>query len=98
MTKTQTVYRLYVGSPTSSGKLSNACTSKITRMVGKHFESFTVVQASGCFRGKSEDSLIITIASKSSPPVRELARTLRQMLTQDGIGLESNGHYERITD
>ena len=90
------VYRLYVG-------LSQANCSKIIdrdqviNTVARCTDSFTVYDAQGFFRGEPEDTLVVTVAHESSHYIKSLAYDLCVLLNQDGIGLEYDGHYHRIT-
>ena len=90
------VYRLYVGlSQTNCSRTIDR--DQVVNTVARYTDSFTVYDAQGFFRGEPEDTLVVTIAHESSHYIKSLAYDLCVLLHQDGIGLEYDGHYHRIT-
>ena len=90
------VYRLYIGlSQTNCSKIIDR--DQVINTVASCTASFTVYDAQGFFRGEPEDTLVVTIAHESSHYIKSLAYDLCVLLHQDGIGLEYDGHYQRIT-
>ncbi len=90
------VYKLYIG--LSQGNHAKAVNrDQIIAIISRSIASFTVSDAQGIFRGKSEDTLLVTIAHVSCQYIKNLAYYLCVQLHQDGIGLEYDGHYHRIT-
>jgi hypothetical protein len=90
------VYRLYVGLlQTNCSKIIDR--DQVINTVARCTDSFTVYDAQGFFRGEPEDTLVITIAHESNHYIKSLAYDLCVLLHQDGIGLEYDGHYQRIT-
>ena len=90
------VYKLYVG-------LSRIDTPQpideaaVIDWFAKRTESFTTQTAQGYFRGQREGVIVLTLAHESYSFVEDLARQLRIFLEQDGIGLEYDGAYHRVT-
>lgn len=89
------LYRIYIGADNDNGKVD---ITAITNFLGTHYESFTLTPSHGHFRGKAEQSIVVTIAAKDINELKEQLRHLRKLLHQDGIGIEIDGHYERITN
>ena len=90
------VYRLYIGlSQTNCSEIIDR--DQVVNTVARYIDSFTVYDAQGFFRGEPEDTLVITIAHKSDHYIKSLAYDLCVLLHQDGVGLEYDGHYHRIT-
>ena len=90
------LYRLYVGlSQTNCSETIDR--NQVVNTVARYNDSFTIYDAHGYFRGEPENTLVITIAHESSQYVKSLAYDLCMLLHQDGIGLEYDGCYHRIT-
>ena len=90
------VYRLYVGlSQTNCSETIDR--NQVINTVARYIDSFTVYDAQGFFRGEPEDTLVVTIAHESSHYIKSFAYDLCVLLHQDGIGLEYDGCYHRIT-
>ena len=90
------IYRLYIGlSPAITPKTIDS--NQVISWVARQVESFTVLTAQGFFRGHAEDTLVFTIAHDDQRFVINLAHKLRAQLNQEGIGLEYNGVYHRLT-
>lgn len=90
------IHKLYVGLP-GSDSLPSTSRTDVLSLVANHFDSFTASDAIGFFKGKSIDTLIITIAHDDCERVRSLAESLRVHCRQKGVGIEQNGFYSRIT-
>ena len=88
-------FRLYIG--LNRGKESQLDRGAVFEALRRHFESFTVSDALGCFRGEQEPSLVVTLVGESLGQIRKIAAELREEFKQDGIGIEHHGIYERIT-
>jgi len=89
------VFRLYIG--LNRCKESQLDRGAALEALRRHFESFTVSDALGCFRGEQEPSLVVTLVGESLGQIRKIAAELREEFKQDGIGIEHHGIYERIT-
>ena len=90
------VYRLYIGlSQANHSKAINR--DRVIAIIARSIASFTIYDAQGFFRGEVENTLVITIAHESSNYIKSLAYDLCVRLKQEGIGLEYDGLYHRIT-
>ena len=94
------VHVLYVGSG-PSGTLAAQDREQILELCGASFPSFTATDARGYFRGKSEDTLVIQVATDDVERVANLARDIAVARDQLGVGLagpDANGVlvYRRI--
>ena len=90
------VHKLYVGL-SCSDSLTQAYRNNVVKIVAGRIESFTITDALGYFRGMPEQTLVITIAHDDYELVETIADELRVQLRQDGIGLECEGMYYRVT-
>ncbi len=72
-------------------------TISIQTAVAVEFPSFSLLKGKGFFRGKAEDLLIVKIATDREQAVYQLASALRAALDQEGIGVEHDGRYNRVT-
>ncbi len=94
------VHSLYIGSG-SSGTLPEEDRRHVLKLCGASFPSFTSMNACGFFRGKSEDTLVIQVATDDVERVLNLARDIAVARDQLGVGLatpDANGIlvYRRI--
>ena len=91
------MFQLHIGSDSQTKQIPAATEKRICQMVGKVFESFTVLRGYGFFCGTAEEVLIVKIATTDETAIWSLAHRLRKGLQQAGIGIEFNGIYERAT-
>ncbi|NDQ56585.1 MAG: hypothetical protein GZ088_05865 [Acidipila sp.] len=70
------VYRIYT---------EDVDRNAVIRMVAKQFESFTVHETVGYYRGKAEDSIVIEIVDAKAAPVRALAKKIRLLTGQNSV-------------
>lgn len=92
------MYRLYIGSDNITNRHNEKRIAVIIEKVSEYFDSFSYNLQKGVFRGQEEDTLIVTIGTEDGEKIESLARELRLLLHQDGVGIEHNGGYFRITD
>ncbi len=90
------VYRLFVGLSCNNGD-NEIPSQDVVDVVSRSFDSFTVYHEKGYFRGQEEDVLVVMIACDDRQAVYALGRTIRETFGQEGVGLEYDGHYHRIT-
>ena len=88
-------YTLYIGS--RSADHAEADAALVASITASRFRSFTLFEGSGWFRGRREQVSMVKIATDDYDSVFDLARDLRARLDQDGIGLEYDGFYHRVT-
>ena len=89
------VHSLYVGS--RDGKaFSNAARQIVIDATTASFNSFTVVDADGYFKGRSVATLVIKIATDDGASAETLGRELASLLKQEAVGLETAGTYRSI--
>jgi hypothetical protein len=91
-------FTLFVGSPPDRDEISPHEYDGIRSCVGVLFPGFTIQKGEGCFRSRSEETLVIHIASREPAKVIELAHQLRLLLKQTGIGISHNGIYQRVRE
>jgi hypothetical protein len=87
------LFTLYLGSLNGQAPTIES----ITAMVGRRFESFTLMEAHGVFRGASERMWLVRIATDGAEKILLLASELREQWKQDGVGIELAGSYLRVT-
>ena len=90
-------YTLYVGSKNHQGSINAIDDEQVAAITSAAFESFTVLHGHGWFRGQREQVRLIKIATDDEESVLALAQGLRRAMDQDGVGIECDGHYRRIT-
>ena len=90
------IYRLYVGL-SGDDTQETIDGDQVIAWVARQVDSFTVLTTQGFFRGDEEDTLVFTIAHDDQHFVINLAHKLRAQLNQEGIGLEYDGAYHRLT-
>ena len=90
------IYRLYVGlSGYDPQEVIDG--DQVISWVARQVDSFTVLTTQGFFRGNVEDTLVFTLSHDDQHFVINLAHKLRAQFIQDGIGLEYDGTYHRMT-
>jgi hypothetical protein len=89
--KRMKMFTLYIGTNQTDAK------NEIVRIVGERFNSFTLLQGEGFFRGAAEPVWMVKIATEDCSRVIETAAEIRQTLEQDGVGIECDGCYYRCT-
>lgn len=80
------VYSIILGSPVS-GRISDEYRQQAIELCAAAFDSFTVIESDGYFKGKLEESLIFRIATLESEKVIKLAAQLAVVFNQDGVGI-----------
>ena len=91
------LFTVHLGSPSPRARLSPTEALEIRFRAAKRFASFTITEAEGCFRNQTEDTLLISVATDQYDEVLGLAKDLRVLFRQDGIGVSHNGIYQRVT-
>ncbi len=70
---------------------------QIVSVLEQWFESFTLLQGQGVFRGQREGMWLVKLASADPVRVIQAAEELRFTFGQDGVGIEYAGRYFRVT-
>lgn len=79
------MYKLYVGSNNETKELEM---DKIESILQANLDGYTLYSARGCWKGVSEDSVIIEVQGVSYEKIMEIASTLRDSLEQDAVALQ----------
>lgn len=91
------LFTIYLGSPSPRARLLPDERFGIIKRVSHHFDSFTISEAEGFFRGESEDTLLISAATGEPEKVLDLAMELLEYTGQQGVGVAYNDIYQRVT-
>jgi len=86
------LFTLYVGCADAK-----AAKGIVSQVVGSFFESFTLLEGEGFFRGMREPVQLVRIATDDVEKVLAAASEIRARLNQDGVGVEYGGAYYRCT-
>jgi hypothetical protein len=87
-------YRYYIGSNNRTGRLEE---KRALSLITKQFEGFTAYKGLGYWQGKPENTLIIEIETDDKNKVLTLAKTLKNELEQQAIGLLKVGKMSFIS-
>lgn len=89
------VYSLFLG---SEGGAAWQQSDRDTVFVeaSRLFESFTVSDADGCYRGRPVPTLVLRIGTSDRERVMRLAGALGQLTKQKEIGVEVYGRYTAV--
>jgi hypothetical protein len=90
------LFSLYLGSRSPATTHSQEERDGIFARIAEVFPSFTVLEASGHFRRKHEQTLVIQIATDKPKLVLNLAHELLSYMAQEGVGVLCNGIYQRV--
>lgn len=91
-------FSLFVGLPPGSETINDETLATIRSCIGARFDGFTLQKAEGGFHSRIEETVVIHIATREPREVIELARELRLLLNQTGIGISHNGVYQRVRE
>jgi hypothetical protein len=91
-------FTLFVGPPPDGVTIDEEGHARIRAIVSKRFSGFTIQHGQGWFGGHSEESAIITLATRTPLDVLKTARELRGALNQTGIGISHRGIYQRVRE
>ena len=87
MTKSKSnAVRLYVGSNNFTHEVEIA---KLRAILDGELEAYTIIPASGVWRGVSEDSAIVEISGINALRARAIAESLKIKLDQQAIGIST---------
>lgn len=80
------VHGIYVGSD-ATGKIAEYQRQWILDRCAVYFQSFTCLNAVGYFLGKSEETMLLQVATEDGDLVRKLAAELARGHSQLGVGV-----------
>lgn len=86
------VFTLYIGSKKPQAR------DELIRILSEQFPSFTLIAGEGFFRGSAEPAWMVKIASDDKARVIHAAAMIREVLGQDGVGIEADGEYYQCSD
>lgn len=92
-----TIFRVYIGSSNQTATISDRNKEQVIKHFSSYFDSLTIESAIGFFKGKQEETMIINIATEDRDRILKVVSELRENLEQEGIGIEENGQYFRVT-
>lgn len=92
----QKCYTIYLGARNTPHRTITAADyKKIDQLVNEKSENYTLIQAKGYWRGKSEDSAIIVLALKNDDRhedrIQECCAVLREEFGQDAVLCQMSG-------
>lgn len=92
------LFTLYIGTAPRSSASPPVDIPRLQELLGAAFPSFTLLQAEGVFRGQSERTFVVKVTAPDVIALLEEVAKLRQEFDQDGIGIEHEGNYHRVTE
>lgn len=95
--RSQRLFTVHVGAPSPRARFLSTEALEIRLRAAKRFSSFTITEAEAHHGSQNEDAILITVATDQPREVLGLAKDLRKLLYQDGIGISHNGIYQRVT-
>ncbi|MCW4002649.1 MAG: hypothetical protein NWE95_01880 [Candidatus Bathyarchaeota archaeon] len=77
---------IYIGSDSDSRRLTESYISMVREWAGNVFsEGYTLVRGNGCFKGTTEESILINAVSQYDMNLRDQLRELKGKLGQEAI-------------
>jgi hypothetical protein len=77
---------IYIGSDNGSRRIHDDYLSKVHKWANRNFpDGYTVLMGQGCYRGNSEDSLLIDVLSEYDVSLRDQLEQLKRELQQESI-------------
>lgn len=92
------LFTIHLGSPAPRARLLPTEELGIRMRTAQFFDSFTIIRAEGLSRSQSEDTHLISAATRDPAKVVKLALELMQFTAQEGVGISHNGIYQRVTE
>lgn len=95
-----TAHRIYLGARNTVNRaFSDRDVALVEAVLNDHFEGWTTAQATGCWQGRTEETLVITVTTKATKrgpsetaaAIELCARRLRDHLGQESVMLEQGG-------
>ena len=96
LSNTLSAHTLYVGSRDGNA-FSTSDRNEVLDAIASAFDSFTVTDAEGYYRGKCVATLVIKIATDDLQAITELAERVGRQLGQQSVGIETDGHFRPLT-
>lgn len=87
-------YRLFIGENNYTHVLED---SKARSIVNKYFEGYTYTLTSGVWKGKTESTLVVEIATDERQKIQELSREICVELQQDAVMVTEIGVSQFVT-
>lgn len=79
-------FDIYIGSDNGSRKIDAPYLGKVKQWADQNFpDGYTLVRGEGCYRGVSEDSLLINLLSDYDFPLSKKLEGLKHDLSQEAI-------------
>ena len=90
------VRTLYVGSRDGNTFPAND-RKDVLDAIASAFDSFTVTDAEGYYRGKCVATVVIKIATDDQPAIAALAQRIGRQLDQQSVGVETGGYFRSLS-
>ncbi len=88
------MHRLYVSGP--GGRVDRDTRRTIETLAGEAFDGYTLMRATGAWKGERMRCVAIDIAHRDTGHVRAFAARLATALSQTSIGMVVDGRYFEI--
>lgn len=88
---------LHIGLNVPGKAWERVCKEQVIEFLAARFESFTVTDALGVFRGEREPALVVGIAVDDPQQVVDAAAALRARFGWEGVGIVFESKYYRAT-
>ena len=95
LSNTLSAHTLYVGSRDGNA-FSTSDRNEVLDAIASAFDSFTVMDAEGYYRGKCVITLVIKIATDDQPAITALAQRIGRQLDQQSVGVETGGYFRSL--
>ena len=96
LSNTLSAHTLYVGSRDGNA-FSTSDRNEVLDAIASAFDSFTVMDAEGYYRGKCVITLVIKIATDDQPAITALAQRIGRQLDQQSVGIETGGYFRSLS-
>ena len=79
-------FDIYIGSDNGSRRINDGYLGKVRQWADANFpDGYTLLRGEGCYRGLSEDSLVVNVLSDCDLPLRGQLDGLKRNLSQEVI-------------
>lgn len=88
---------MYFGRNTPNGYVTDKAWDSFREVLGMTFNSYTVQDVEGAWKGESEDTKLVTVTTKYKEKVNDVCRAYVDIFNQDAVGLLITNPMQFIT-
>ena len=80
-------YQMFFGRNTPNGYVTNDAWEGFREVLGMTFDSYTIQDVEGAWKGETEDTKLVTVTTKCKDKVNDVCQAYVNLFNQDAVGL-----------